>query len=193
MIAMCGRYVLFSDTEEQEIWDIIDEVQRKTNGEIKTGEIYPTDKVPILIQRDSVITPEAVKWGFPNFQRNGVIINARAETVQEKPMFRRSLESKRCVIPSTGFYEWSHDGKKIKYRFNLPDTEILYMAGLYNEFDGQPCFVILTTGANRSMVEIHNRMPVVLNKDGVSDWMADESVALHLLDQEPPQLVRQPA
>ena len=190
---MCGRYVLFSDTEQQEIRDIINEVQRKTNGEIKTGEIYPTDKAPVLLQTENHFVAEPLIWGFPNFRNKGVIINARAETVQTKPMFRKSLYTKRCMIPSTGFYEWSHVGEKQKYRFNLPGEEALFMAGLYNEFDGQQCFVILTTEANESMENIHNRMPVVLNKDGMRDWMADESVALRLLTQEPPQLVRQPA
>ena len=116
----------------QDIRDIIDEVQLKVNGEIKTGEIYPTDKAPVLIEAESHIIAEPFVWGFPNFRNKGVIINARAETVQEKPMFRKSLFTKRCVIPSTGFFEWSHDGKKRKYRFNLPGTE-----ALYNEFDNQ--------------------------------------------------------
>ena len=78
-MTMCGRYVLFSDTEIQDIRDIIDEVQRKVNGEIKTGEIFPTDKAPVLIQEQGIITPDAVKWGFPNFHNKGVIINSRAE------------------------------------------------------------------------------------------------------------------
>ena len=190
---MCGRYILFSDAEMQDIRDIIDEVQRKTNGDIKTGEIFPTDKAPVLIQQQGIITPEAVKWGFPGFNGKGVIINARAETVQEKPMFRRSLLTKRCVIPSTGFYEWSHDSKKQKYQFNLPGTQSLYMAGLYNEFDGQQRFVILTTNANISMSEVHNRMPVVLNQDKMSRWLFDTQAAIDILSSTPPLLLRQPA
>lgn len=187
---MCGRYVLFSDTEMQDIRDIIDEVQRKVNGEIKTGEIFPTDKAPVLIQQQDIITPEVIIWGYPNFRNKGVIINARAESVQEKTMFRKSLYTKRCVIPSTGFYEWSHSGKKLKYRFNLPGTESLYMAGLYDEFDGQQRFVILTTEANSSMAAIHNRMPVVLDQDKKNLWLSDSQAAIDILDSSPPNLIR---
>lgn len=187
---MCGRYVLFSDTEIQDIRDIIDEVQRKVNGEIKTGEIFPTDKAPILIQEQGIITPEAVVWGFPNFRNKGVVINARSETVPEKPMFRHSLEAKRCIIPSTGFYEWSHDEKKIKYQFNLPGSGALYMAGLWNDFDGERRFVILTTEANASMSEIHNRMPVVLDGTNKDRWLMDYQAALNILTATPPQLVK---
>lgn len=189
---MCGRYVLFSDAEMQDIRDIIEEVQRKTNGEIKTGEIFPTDKAPVLTQQQGVIVPKAIKWGYPGFNGKGVIINARAETVQEKPMFRRSLFTKRCVIPSSGFFEWSHDGKKQKYRFNLPDTGYLYMAGLYSEFDGQPCFVILTTAANSSMIGIHDRMPVVLDRDNRNRWLLDTEAVIDILLAAPPLLLKQP-
>ncbi len=190
MIVMCGRYVLFSDTEMADIRDIIDEVQRKINGEIKTGEVFPTDRAPVLIQKNGIITPEAAKWGFPNAHTKGVLINARAETAAEKPMFRRSLEWKRCMIPSTGFFEWTHTGKKEKYLFNLPGTQSLYMAGLYNEFDGERRFVILTTEANRSISEIHSRMPVVLTESDRPYWMESYEGALHVLQAEQPILVR---
>ena len=192
-MTMCGRYVLFSDTEIQDIRDIIDEVQRKVNGEIKTGEIFPTDKAPVLIQEQGIITPDAVKWGFPNFHNKGVIINSRAETALEKPIFRRSFETKRCIIPSTGFYEWTHDGKKIKYQFNLPGSGALYMAGLWNDFDGERRFVILTTEANASMSEIHNRMPVVLDSTNKNRWLMDYRAALNILTEAPPRLVKAPA
>jgi putative SOS response-associated peptidase YedK len=193
VIFMCGRYVLFSDTEMQDIRDIIDEVQRKTNGEIKTGEIFPTDKAPILIQQQGVITPEAVKWGFPGFNNKGVLINARAESAMEKPTFRKSLEAKRCIIPSTGFFEWSHSGPKVKYQFNLPDNGALYMAGLFNDYDGERRFVVLTTDANASMSEIHNRMPVVLGHNEMAQWMDSYPGALDLLQSERPMLIRQHA
>lgn len=189
---MCGRYVLFSDTEMQDIRDIIDEVQRKVNGEIKTGEIFPTDKPPVLIQQQGIITPEAVKWGYPGFQGKGVIINARSESAMEKPMFHRSLETKRCIIPSTGFYEWTHSGQKIKYQFNLPESGSLYMAGLYNEFDGQQRFVILTTDANDSMIKIHSRMPVVLARSEIGQWMNSYQGALDVLHAERPMLIKAP-
>lgn len=189
---MCGRYVLFSDPELQEIREIIEEMQSR-NETFKTGEIFPTDRAPVLIQKNSNITPEVLAWGFPNFRNKGVIINARAETVPVKPLFRNCLLTRRCVIPSTGFFEWSHNGRKTKYRFNLPGTGVLYMAGLYDEFQGKRRFTIITTTANQSMADIHNRMPVVLDSNAKDHWLKDPKAAMKLLSEVPPQLVREPA
>lgn len=189
---MCGRYVLFSDPDLKEIRDILEEMQRKDET-FRTGEIFPTDRAPILIQKGTAATPEAASWGFPRFRGKGVIINARAETVPEKPMFRDCLPARRCVIPSTGFFEWSHDGKKTKYRFNLPGAGVLDMAGLYGVFQGEKRFVILTTAANRSMAEVHGRMPVVLDGSGRKRWLGDAEEAVNLLAETPPELVRIPA
>ncbi|HEX3037992.1 MAG TPA: SOS response-associated peptidase [Oscillospiraceae bacterium] len=185
---MCGRYVLFSDAEAQDIRDIIDEVNRKVNGEVKTGEIFPTDFAPVLTQHEVKLELELVKWGYPSFKGKGVIINARSETVAEKPMFRNSIVSKRCIIPSTGFFEWSHDGKKQKYLFHLPETKSLYMAGLYSEFNGQRCFVVLTTEANQSMADIHSRMPVVLTPPEMTLWLTNTKAAVNILCSERPAL-----
>lgn len=188
---MCGRFVLFSNPELAEIRQIIEEVQRK-NPEIKTGEIFPTNAVPVLLREDGKIKPEAVKWGFPNFRSKGVVINARAETAPEKPMFKKSLESKRCIIPSCGFFEWSHSSDtKIKYQFNLPGEGALYMAGIYNEFAGESRFVILTTEANESMKQIHNRMPIVLTHPEMNQWIETYQGALDIMKSSRPQLIKQ--
>ena len=190
VIYMCGRYVLFSDPEMAEIREIIEEVQRQ-NPEIKTGEIFPTNSAPVLLQENGKLMPEAVKWGFPDFRGKGVIINARAETAPEKPMFRRSLEEKRCIIPSCGFYEWSHSGPKTKYQFNLPDSSALYMAGLYNNFGDESRFVILTTASNESIRKIHLRMPVVLTHPEMDRWINSYQGALEILQTRRPELVKQ--
>lgn len=183
---MCGRYSLYED-ENEELRKILD----RTEGEFKIGEIFPTDKAPIILEKSGVLKPEAVVWGFPGFRGKGVVINTRAETVPEKPMFRRSFDTKRCVIPSSGFFEWSHDGQKTKYQFNLPESKIIYMAGLYQDFGDERRFVIITTVANESMMEIHNRMPIILPKGRVRSWIQDGSVAADLLRAEQPQLIRQ--
>ena len=103
---MCGRYSL-EPWDSAEVEKIIQEVQDK----IKTGEIYPTNIVPVLTGPDKV---EAVKWGFPGFKGNQTIINARAETAADKRIFSKPLMEKRCVIPSTGFFEWQDVGAKKK-------------------------------------------------------------------------------
>lgn len=117
-----------------------------------------------------------------------VIFNARAETVEEKKTFRQSLFTNRCVVPSTGFYEW--DEQKKKHLFRLPPGEqTLYMAGICKEYDGIQRYVILTTAANNSMKAIHDRMPVILPKDKILLWATDTATALDYLHNEMPELV----
>lgn len=189
---MCGRYSLFTEEENQEIMRIVRSIgQRYPENAMKQGEIFPTNQAPILQADGSQIIPELCTWGFPRFHAKGVIINARSETANERPMFRKSLHMRRCVVPSTGFFEWSQDAQKLKYRFRLPDQDVLYMAGIYNEFQGKSRFVILTTRANLSMMDIHNRMPIILPSDKVEDWIMTEEFAVPYLHAVMPALVKE--
>lgn len=172
---MCGRYVL---QENEEMKSILCQMKKK---EIEFGEIYPTNPAPVLLA-DRV---EIFTWGFPNVKNKSVIINARSETAREKRMFKEAVARRRCVIPSAGFYEWKD---KIKYHFILPGSSVLYMAGVYGEFGGEPRFVILTTKANASVEEIHDRMPLALEKEAIGDWLGDDAAAMRLLGGVPPLL-----
>jgi putative SOS response-associated peptidase YedK len=179
---MCGRFALFDEREIKEINQIISELDEKHRSSIITGEICPTDKVPVILSRMQNRKPEAVAWGFPHFSGKGVIINARAETVNEKSLFLKSVVQGRCIIPSTGFYEWSHDTKKNrqKYLFTLPDDPVLYMAGLVSEFNNEKRFVILTAQANESVKQIHDRMPLVLQRSELDTWL-DSTVKARMI------------
>jgi len=194
---MCGRYTVFTEAEIIEMRAIIDEISRKFGPEaIKTGEIFPTNTAPILTLNDHRLAPFPVSWGFPKWDGKGVIINARAETAIEKNMFRKSLLERRCVIPSTGFFEWLHvEGKKKKdkYLLRLPDTEMLFMAGMsgfFKDAANQPyeAFCILTTAANASVQPIHDRMPVILMPDEREAWLNDDGFMQHVLDRAGPEL-----
>lgn len=186
---MCGRYAFFTDRELQEIDEIIeqisDDIQR---DKMKTGEIFPTNVVPVFIPQKEIIKPQLMVWGFPNFTNKGVIINARAETASEKKLFGSSLRERRCIIPSTGFYEWDADKKK--FIFNTPDSPMLYMAGIYNQFEGQNRFVILTTEAQGTIADIHTRMPIVVPKDRIDDWIMDTELVDNILFGTHPNLQR---
>lgn len=159
-------------------------------GSIENGEIYPTNTAPILMGLS--LSPEPAAWGFPGFKGSGAVINARAETAAEKRMFAESLVARRCVIPSTGFYEWKKEGReKRKYLFRIPEKKLLYMAGLYKEFQGERRYVILTTEPNSSIADVHNRMPVVLPEDMLATWVMDGDMAEQILKGVPPLLSRQ--
>lgn len=118
------------------------------------------------------------KWGFPNFkQQSTSIINARAETLEEKPTFKKILHTQKCIVPCTGFYEWKKvNDKKVKHLIQTNDQQLFYMAGLYSTFKDKggnsfTAFVIITTEPNNKIAEIHNRMPVILKRDMIDTWL----------------------
>lgn len=186
---MCGRYN-FTVEQSEEIMEILEKLNAKFQGkEVKTGEIFPTNPAAILMEEKQEIVPAISSWGFPKFDGKGVIINARAETAFEKRTFRDSLVNRRCIVASTGFYEWDNDKKK--FLFRLDGTNTLYMAGIYSNYGGESRYVILTTDANESMRDIHNRMPLIIPKNDISDWIMDQSATGEFLRRVPPLLIKE--
>ena len=182
---MCGRYHI--DFEIEEIREIFEEIEKRYPGVImSTGEIFPTNNVPI-------ITPEGPKpafWGFQKWDGKGHIINARGETVETKKTFSKPFEKQRCIIPTTGFYEWTKDKTKTKYFFELPDDSILYLAGLYEYYENELCMVILTHRPNESMDGVHDRMPVILTDDQLTLWLNETDEARQIIEMNSPLLKR---
>lgn len=217
---MCARYTVFTEEEIIEIRSIIAEVSRKFgDGAVNTGEIFPTNTAPILTMEGNRLTPRPVSWGFPKWNGKGVNINARTDTIihalnhpDERSIWREPVLSRRCVVPSTGFYEWAFtsvpepqttlfpvEGKstakepKIKMLFRRPDETMLYMAGMMNTFTGKDgksidAFVILTTDASASMSPFHNRMPVILSANELEDWISSETFMREVLAREGSEL-----
>ena len=180
VISMCGRYVVYTDDEFEDIKSIVDEVSEKyKETKIANGEVFPTNNIPVIYNHNSRYVLSAAKWGFPNFKNSGVIINARAETIAEKPMFKKPFISSRCLVPANGYFEWlTHENKKkTKYLINLKEKSSFYMAGLYNMFTDKEtdvpyaAIVIVTTDANLDISFIHNRMPVILPDNKVDTWL----------------------
>lgn len=190
---MCGRFLLFDESESVELYTIINEINDRLRDKpdapgLKTGEIFPTDTVPILVSRNGRQSAHPARWGFPNFNKPGVIINAKCETLQERPMFRKSFYEKRCVIPASGYFEWQKDGKnKTKY-FIHTEKPLIYMAGLYGVYrdkNDKPYtgFVVITTEPSSVIAPIHNRMPAILPTDTTDRWLTgtDPEELLRLL------------
>ncbi len=180
---MCGRY--YFDIDEEELKQIVQEVQKNVNSEFKTGEIYPTNVVPIVTAQGATLA----KWGFPKWSGKGVVINARAEGLTDRIMFKNLVNSKRCIIPASGFFEWKQNtsGTKNKYYFKKSGSA-LYMAGLFNTFyykteqlslfdieEELPSYVIITKNANEYMADIHNRMPLIFTKEEMRTWLNGEN------------------
>lgn len=170
---MCGRF--FVDSKNREIDRLLD-LLPVDSPPVKTGEVYPSDTALIIASRGGEIRPFAMGWGFPKKDGKGLIINARSETVGEKPFFRYAARNNPLLIPATGFYEWETrlgEKNKIKYLFKNRDQELLYLAGFWREFPAEatPRFVILTAGANDAVKFCHDRMPVIVREDERESWL----------------------
>lgn len=179
---MCGRYFIDEETvkKAEELVKIID------LSLVGKREIYPSSQAPVILRYGQEMAGELCSWGFERFDGKGLIINARAETVLEKRMFKKYAQGSRCVIPAAGFYEWSSD--KVKHAFYQKQQPDMYMAGILRESKKGQQFVILTTQANESVKEIHSRMPLVLKKDQVEQWVLSDDAVEFLLHQRPGQL-----
>ncbi len=182
---MCGRYQ-FTAVENESIRRILQAVEQQYGaGAWQPGEVFPSAPAPVLIQTESGAAARLALWGFPGGQR-GLIINARAETAEQRPMFRGLVSTGRCVVPTSGFYEW--DAARHKYLFRLPGSEAVYLAGLWEQTEEEAHFTILTTAPNASVADVHDRMPLVLPPEAVRPWLSDEAAARRLLHAEPPPL-----
>lgn len=182
---MCGRYYIDDETA-RDIEKIVRDLDRKLQIE-HTGDVRPSNQALVLSQKQKHLVPERMYWGFPNFQGNGLLINARAEGALEKRTFRESMLHRRCVIPARGFYEWNKQKEKYRFERNEP---VLFMSGCFNLFQEEKRFVILTTEANASVSAVHDRMPLILEPQEVKDWVMDDYAVEYLLHKVPVQLNR---
>lgn len=181
---MCGRYYIDEETAI-ELEKIVKNIDKKLNPLNYVKDIVPSVKAPVLTSSNEEMSVELFTWGFQNYDKKKLIINARAETVSVKRMFKDCLYTRRCIIPAKGFYEW--DQSKNKFTFTNQTNKFMHMAGLYNE-EGR--FVIITTKANESMEPIHDRMPLILSQELVKIWLQDNSEIEFILNQIPPVLKR---
>jgi len=179
---MCGRFTLTVDPAD--LQDVFQNFIFPTRFAPRYN-IAPTQPV-LAIPNDGKNKADFFLWGLiPSWAKDSAIahklINARGETVAEKPSFRGSFKYKRCLIPADGFYEWKIQtgaGAKTKtpYFIHMKDRQPFAFAGLWDEWhspDGntlRTC-VIITTTPNKLMSDLHNRMPVILDKKDYADWL----------------------
>jgi putative SOS response-associated peptidase YedK len=178
---MCGRFEFNLELDLEELRKIDLDIKSKTNIPYKTGEIFPTNIVPILANSSGRPELQLMNWGIPKWDGKGHVINAKSETATQKMMFAQALVQRRCVVPSTGFYEWNkfeNSKKKDKFLFTSTNDRMLYMAGIYNiikvDDELKYYFVILTRSANTTISDIHDRMPVLLYKNELKNWLGNE-------------------
>ena len=190
---MCGRYWIDRSEEIDDIVKqaeqspLLDRWHRTVSGTLITSkEVCPTDLVPVIApNRHGTRTVFPMKWGF---QGKSLLINARAETASEKPLFKQAWRSRRCIVPASWYFEWEHltgkDGKKYtgdKYRIQPADEQNTWLCGLYRIENGFPEFVILTKEPAESIRFIHDRMPLMMPKNRVKEWIQPDAVPEDLL------------
>lgn len=180
---MCGRFQLNTDQKSLELLysATFDESPR-----FPRYNVAPTAIVP-MVGNDEPAVFQEVRWGLkPAWMKvapsSAGMINIRAETLTEKPFFRKNLEERRCLIPATGFYEWKKeaDGKKTPYYIGLRERPIFSFAGVWadnknKEGETERQFSIITTTPNEMVAEIHNRMPVILRKEDEEIWLGEST------------------
>ena len=148
---------------------------RKNGKEIlqAEGEIFPSAVLPaIASNRNGERRVFPMKWGFAG--PKGLLINARAETAAEKETFREAWVKHRCVIPASRYFEWEHDEKGKpgkKYALRPEKAGLIWLAGLYRMENSLPVFVILTRPADKGILWMHDRMPVMLPGSEVNEWI----------------------
>ncbi len=166
---MCARYYIDNSVYD-EIEADVGEIPQKYRI---TGDIRPSERPCCVIAGAGGLTvTNEIAWGYPDRDGKGLLINARCETILEKPTFRHGIATNRCLLPARGFYEW--DAKKEKVSFFMPENRAFFLAGCFDVFQGQKRFTIITTSANESMIKVHDRMPLILSTNDAKDWFFTE-------------------
>ncbi|MFY4775366.1 SOS response-associated peptidase [Metabacillus sp. RGM 3146] len=185
---MCGRYSLFDDLAVlQETFHF------KYDGEILPRyNIAPSQQILAITLEDEKRTGKQFRWGLiPPWSKDMKIgykmINARSETAHEKASFKKPLQSKRCLIPCSGYYEWKHEGtKKQPYHFFMKNHEPFVFAGLYDRWQSEEAVIysctILTCEPNTIAEKVHDRMPVILSDEDQDKWLSHDTDLSSLKD-----------
>ncbi|MFO7568958.1 MAG: SOS response-associated peptidase [Smithellaceae bacterium] len=179
---MCGRFVLITDlsviAKDFDIPSVSVHFSPSRN-------VIPGQHIPAIFQHDLQNMMTAFLWGLIPFWAKdpsigGRLINARAETIAQKPSFKNAFAHRRCLIPADGFYEWKTEGKKkTPYEFFLKSQKPFTFAGLYERWIGpnskpvDTC-TILTTEANDVVRPVHDRMPVIIPEDQQTVWLDND-------------------
>jgi len=185
---MCGRYTLIKLSDFLEYFPWIEITNLITESRYN---IAPSQQVAAITNESAQPKVNLLRWGLvPAWAKDGSItagsrmINARAETLSQKPAFSRLIKRQRCLIPADGFYEWQQSGagkEKIPYYFRLKNCQPFAFAGLWDRWrphgqDELRTCTIITTNANSMLAGMHDRMPVILNNDQCRRWLTTDEM-----------------
>ena len=146
--------------------------------------VCPTNSVHVVSASDSRRRLRAMRWGFlPHWYKTPsdgpLLINARAETLAEKPAFRAAARERRCLVVATGFYEWTktEEGKRLPWYIYHADSSPIAFAAIWQSWGkdeaAMPTCAIVTTAANKHMAQLHHRMPLILAPEDWPLWLGE--------------------
>lgn len=181
---MCGRYTYFSSEELLKEFDLQPEPNLTLALELPDNyNVSPGAHMPVIVRGEQEHVIEFMVWGLiPSWSKNPdsamKLINARAEGLVEKPMWKRLVNNKRCVVPARGFYEWRREGaEKLPYYITPKHGKVFSFAGLWDSWQDSEgvlihSYSIITTAPNKEMSAIHDRMPAILDKKRMDIWLS---------------------
>lgn len=189
---MCGRYKIEDRIPDERLTELVFQALRiagKMKVEMKaSGDIRPTDVAPVIApsSRDRSLGAFPMQWGFTHPKRGMLVFNTRVETAQEREMFAGSVNDRRCLVPASLYYEWKKvdPKRKERYAFRAEDGSPLLLAGLYIRTSDQmrlPCFTILTQDAEKSIRDLHPRMPVLMPWSRAEEWLSPDTDFLGMI------------
>ena len=177
---MCGRYVNKNSFEDIEKLFQADLIQSPSISIQPSYNICPTQYSPVVVSADEKYQMKNMHWGLiPSWSKDSKfatnLINARIETVQEKPSFKGLTNASRCIIIASGYYEWvqTDSGKQPYYIHG--EHDVLPIAGLWTRWKDIKSFTIITKSANSNISNIHHRMPLIIEQNHIKSFL-DHSI-----------------
>ena len=166
---MCGRFSLSSNLEE-----LKNEFSNEVSGNFPAKYNISPGQCPVVISlKKNNFYLNKIHWGFKVPKLGKLVINARSETIIEKPLFKNLLLQNRCLIPANSWFEW--DNEKKPYLIKHKKNDIIAFAGLQRiEKNEESSFVIITADAGKDLKKIHNRTPLVINKENFLFWLGND-------------------
>lgn len=162
--------------------DKAEEPEQLTFGMSSTPgfDIFPGREAPVLLPAADKLCATFMTWGFPHWEdKKKLLHNTRLDAAAGSRFWRDAFSNRRCLIPATVFYEWNQEQKKREVGFALPEEQTIYIAGIYQEFNGVSRFSVITTEPNTTVAAVHNRMPLVLLPEEHNIWLFGDAQPLH--------------
>ena len=193
---MCGRFAI--TLPDDAMAALFEAAPANDLPHVPNYNVCPTTQIHTVTSDGGSRRLRPMRWGFlPHWYKSPtdgpLLINARSETIAEKPAFRAACRERRCLVPATGFYEWTKgpDGKRLPWYIHHAGGETLAFAGVWQVWEkgDEPlttCAVV-TTSANQAMSRIHHRMPVVLDRNDWALWLGEEGKGAATLMTAPPE------